>query len=201
MRNMWYACVKCGKKFELSEAEKDFHEEKNLSLPKRCKECRKRNRIEKNEAVVPRGKERRKRRKNALRQVPVTTLILLIALTFVYISFVRKPESSTPKQTKLTQVTENPNSSIQKAVLFQSDEKLKEHYEKHGKAMGFASAEEYLAAANAVILNEEALHKTQKDEDDVYYLEETNDFVVVSPQGYLRTYFRPEDGIKYYRRQ
>ena len=106
-------------------------------------------------------------------------MILLIALTFVYISFVRKPESSTPKQTKLTQVTENPNSSIQKAVLFQSDEKLKEHYEKHGKA----------------------LHKTQKDEDDVYYLEETNDFVVVSPQGYLRTYFRPEDGIKYYRRQ
>ena len=120
---MWYTCVQCGKKFELSEAEKDFYEEKNLSLPKRCKECRKRNRIEKNEAVVPRGKERRKRRKNALRQVPVTTLILLIALTFVYISFVRKPESSTPKQTKLTQVTENPNSSIQKAVLFQSDEK------------------------------------------------------------------------------
>ena len=143
MRNMWYTCVQCGKKFELSEAEKDFYEEKNLSLPKRCKECRKRNRIEKNEAVVPRGKERRKRRKNALRQV----------LTFVYISFVRKPESSTPKQTRITQVTENPNSSIQKAVLFQSDEKLKEHYEKHGKAMGFASAEEYLAAANAVILN------------------------------------------------
>ena len=104
---MWYTCVQCGKKFELSEAEKDFYEEKNLSLPKRCKECRKRNRIEKNEAVVPRGKERRKRRKNALRQVPVTTLILLIALTFVYISFVRKPESSTPKQTRITQVTES----------------------------------------------------------------------------------------------
>ena len=31
---MWYTCVQCGKKFELSEAEKDFYEEKNLSLPK-----------------------------------------------------------------------------------------------------------------------------------------------------------------------
>ena len=30
---MWYTCVQCGKKFELSEAEKDFYEEKNLSLP------------------------------------------------------------------------------------------------------------------------------------------------------------------------
>ena len=29
---MWYTCVQCGKKFELSEAEKDFYEEKNLSL-------------------------------------------------------------------------------------------------------------------------------------------------------------------------
>ena len=110
-------------------------------------------------------------------------------------------ETALRKMKRLFREGKNPNSSIQKAVLFQSDEKLKEHYEKHGKAMGFASAEEYLAAANAVILNEEALHKTQKDGDDVYYLEETNDFVVVSPQGYLRTYFRPEDGIKYYRRQ
>ena len=82
------------------------------------------------------GKKEENAGKNALRQVPVTTLILLIALTFVYISFVRKPESSTPKQTRITQVTENPNSSIQKAVLFQSDEKLKEHYEKTWQSDG-----------------------------------------------------------------
>ena len=67
-----------------------------------------------------------------------------------------------------------------------------------GKAMGFASAEEYLAAANAVILNEEALHKTQKDGDDVYYIEETNEFVIVSTDGYIRTYFYPRDGIEYF---
>ena len=71
---------------------------------------------------------------------------------------------------------------------------------KHGKAMGFASAEEYLAA-NAVILNEEALHKTQKDGDDVYYLKRPTILLWFHHRGILRTYFRPEDGIKYYRRQ
>lgn len=45
------------KKFELSEAEKDFYEEKNLSLPKRCKECRKRNRIEKMKRLFREGKK------------------------------------------------------------------------------------------------------------------------------------------------
>ena len=38
--------------------------------------------------------------------------------------------------------------------------------------MGFSSAEEYLAAANAVVNNASALHKTEKEDgDDVYYLE------------------------------
>ena len=36
-------CVQCGKSFELSESEIDFYRKKNLHLPKRCKECRQKN--------------------------------------------------------------------------------------------------------------------------------------------------------------
>ena len=68
--------------------------------------------------------------------------------------------------------------------------------------MGFASAEEYLAAANAVVVNPDALHKKEKeDNDDIYYVEATNEFVVVSSDGYIRTYFNPSAGIDYYNRQ
>ncbi len=68
--------------------------------------------------------------------------------------------------------------------------------------MGFATAEEYLAAANKVISSPKVLHKKEaEDNDDVYYLEESNEFVVVSTDGYIRTYFLPEDGIRYYNRQ
>lgn len=88
------------------------------------------------------------------------------------------------------------------SLTFRYDNQLDSHYEKHGIDMGFASAEEYLEAANAVINNPKALHKIEaEDGDDVYYVEETNEFVVVSTDGYIRTYFLPDDGLDYYNRQ
>lgn len=85
---------------------------------------------------------------------------------------------------------------------FRNSKLLNEHFEKHGKEMGFSSAEEYLAAANAVVNNASALHKTEKEDgDDVYYLESTNEFVIVSTDGFIRTYFCPNAGIDYYNRQ
>ena len=53
-----------------------------------------------------------------------------------------------------------------------------------------------------MIAASEVLHKIEaEDGDDVYYLESTNEFVIVSTDGYIRTYFKPEDGIEYYNRQ
>ena len=54
------------------------------------------------------------------------------------------------------------------------------------------------------ILDEELLKafdkdKTEKEDGDfVYYLEDTNEFVVLSKDGYIRTYFRPSGGKKYF---
>lgn len=85
---------------------------------------------------------------------------------------------------------------------FRNAKLLVQHYEKHGIEMGFASAEEYEAAASAVITNPDALHKKeQEDNDEVYYVEDTNEFAVLSDDGYIRTYFYPNAGIKYYERQ
>ena len=39
------------------------------------------------------------------------------------------------------------------------------------------------------------------DGDDVYYLEEKNGFVIVSVDGYIRTFFYPDDGLDYFNRQ
>ena len=90
----------------------------------------------------------------------------------------------------------------EKQYTFRSQKLLEQHYEKHGIEMGFASAEEYLAAANKVVSSPQALHKKEaEDNDDVYYLEESNEFVIVSEDGYIRTYFLPDGGISYYNRQ
>lgn len=89
-----------------------------------------------------------------------------------------------------------------KQYYFRNAELLNEHFEKHGIEMGFATAQEYQAAASAVVNNPNALHKLEaEDGGDVYYLEATNEFVIVSTRGYIRTYFYPDNGIEYYNRQ
>ena len=85
-------------------------------------------------------------------------------------------------------------------LTFRNENLLNSHYEKHGKDMGFSSAKEYEKAAAAVVANSSALHKKEaEDGDDVYYIESTNEFVIVSTDGYIRTYFNPDAGIAYYR--
>lgn len=89
-----------------------------------------------------------------------------------------------------------------KEYTFRNEKLLKSHYEKHGIEMGFSTEEEYQTAASLVVNNPKALHKKEKeDNDDVYYLEETNEFVIISTDGYIRTFFNPNSGIEYYDRQ
>ena len=85
---------------------------------------------------------------------------------------------------------------------FRNEKLLNDHYEKHGKEMGFDSAESYESAANEVINHPDTLHRIEEEDgDDVYYLEENNGFVIVSIDGYIRTFFYPDDGLDYFNRQ
>ncbi len=103
--------------------------------------------------------------------------------------------------TTATTAVETTTTAAQEYV-FRSKKLLEQHYEKHGKEMGFASAKEYEAAACAVINNSDALSKVEKEDGDlIYYIPETNEFVVLSTDGYIRTYFLPSAGMDYYNRQ
>lgn len=84
---------------------------------------------------------------------------------------------------------------------FRNDELLSSHFEKHGIELGFNDKYEYEKAASDIANNENALSKIQEDGDSVYFLEANNDFVVISFDGYIRTYFRPNSGIDYFNRQ
>lgn len=112
---------------------------------------------------------------------------------------------SAPQSTGITssvpEVSSSQNTET-RTYKFRNKNLLNQHYEKHGKDMGFSSAEEYEKAASAVVNNPSALHKTEKEDgDDVYYIESTNEFVIVSTDGYIRTYFNPDRGIDYYNKQ
>jgi len=114
-------------------------------------------------------------------------------------------QTTTATQTTTTQTTTWTTTAAQTPradYQFRKYSMLESHYYKHGIDMGFDSPEEYLAAANAVIANPDALTKTEKEDGDtVFYVEATNEFVVLSTDGYIRTYFLPDGGKRYFDRQ
>lgn len=130
--------------------------------------------------------------------ISILALLIVLCAMFVWSSS-RKEKPSEPAARSESAIQSELSAS---GLAFRNEELLQEHYQKHGVEMGFASAKEYEAAAASVVENNAALHKLEaEDGDDVYYLEDTNEFVIVSTDGYLRTYFYPNDGIEYYNRQ
>ena len=73
--------------------------------------------------------------------------------------------------------------------------------------MGYVSREDYEAFASNLVnyckQNKEACEfkYEQEDNDEIYYLESANEIVFVSKDGYIRTYFRPDEGRAYFDRQ
>ncbi len=89
---------------------------------------------------------------------------------------------------------------------FRNKKLLTQHFEKHGAEFDdifrYPTAQDYEEGASDVINNPDALYKTEsEDGDGVYYIESTNEFVVLSKDGYIRTYFRPSGGKKYFDKQ
>lgn len=186
-------CVQCGKDFFLSDSEIKFYNDKKLSLPKRCRECREANK-KKNDGDGEASKP--KRSKSGRRKLAgiAAAVAVLAAGGGVF--------SQNAVNTAVQAPQPAYEYTISEEYTFRNSDALADHYEKHGREMGFASASEYEAAASAVVNDPRALHKLEaEDGDDVYYVEETNDFVIVSKTGYIRTYFRPDAGRKYYDKQ
>lgn len=89
---------------------------------------------------------------------------------------------------------------------FRSEKLLNQHFEKHGSEFeedfNYQTAIDYEKGANNVINNPHALFKYEaEDGDSVYYIEASNEFVILSTDGYIRTYFRPTNGIDYFNKQ
>ncbi len=120
---------------------------------------------------------------------------------------ITEPETvSTAETSEQEQIFDDYADDIQVEYSFRTKNQLEQHFEKHGDEFDgdfdYDTAEEYEAGANDVINNPDALYKTEKDDGDgVYYLESTNEFVILSTDGYIRTYFRPTAGIDYFNRQ
>lgn len=105
---------------------------------------------------------------------------------------------------EIAEITDTDESYVE--YHFRNQKLLTQHFEKHGAEFAddfaYETAAEYEKGASDVINSDDALYKTEaEDGDGVYYIEGTNEFVILSTDGYIRTYFRPNAGIDYFNRQ
>jgi hypothetical protein len=78
---------------------------------------------------------------------------------------------------------------------------LEHHFAKHGGEMGFANQGDYLRAAQALALGGPGVETFRRGGDTLFFKEATGEFAVVSDRNALRTYFKPDDGRRYWERQ
>lgn len=134
---------------------------------------------------------------------PVTESVTEQATYTATTESVTEPPTESPTE---EQIFDDYADDVQVEYSFRTKKQLEQHFEKHGSEFDgdfdYETAEEYEDGANDVINNPDALYKTEKEDGDgVYYIESTNEFVILSTDGYIRTYFRPTAGIDYFNRQ
>lgn len=135
--------------------------------------------------------------------VAETTVIETTAATTSETTVTSKKVTSADVTTSSEKTTSETEKEEQK-YYFRSEKLFNSHYEKHGAEFGDITQDEYLELANELInaKGDNILHKTEKEDGDfLYYNTETNEFLVLSTDGYIRTFFKPTAGLDYWERQ
>jgi hypothetical protein len=87
---------------------------------------------------------------------------------------------------------------------FADGRRLEEHYEKHGAEFGHVTKQDYLRQAQLLRdapVGGPVLETIRADRVTTRYDRETGAFIAFNPDGTIRTFFKPNDGERYYRRQ
>lgn len=94
-----------------------------------------------------------------------------------------------------------------RALNFANDQRLEEHWRKHGLNRSefnpVLTKDQYLKRARDFFASEEKelLYRSNDIGDALRYRPSTNEFGVLSSRGVIRTYFRPDSGMRYWERQ
>ena len=78
---------------------------------------------------------------------------------------------------------------------FANNKRLTDHYDRHGKDFGARNKNEYQKQADAFLTgkkNSDTLEGTRSDGDIVRYNEKTDEFGILSKDGVIRTYYKPD---------
>ncbi|MBK8096659.1 MAG: hypothetical protein IPK26_06100 [Planctomycetes bacterium] len=97
-----------------------------------------------------------------------------------------------------------PRAATSHPIGFTSKRSWQEHFDKHGAEFGNIDADEYLARAKALRdapLSRDVLESKRQDGVITRFHRKTGGFVAFHADLTIRTFFRPDDGEAYFKRQ
>lgn len=89
-------------------------------------------------------------------------------------------------------------------VGFADARRLDEHFDKHGAEFGRITKQDYLRQAQLLRdarVGGPILETVRRDGVTTRFDRQTGAFIAFNPNGIIRTFFKPNDGERYYRRQ
>lgn len=89
-------------------------------------------------------------------------------------------------------------------IGFRSQRRYDEHYEKHGREFGSVDQAEYLRLAQTLRdrpVGDSVIEIVRKDGTITRFDRDSKAFIAFDRDGIIRTFFRPNDGEEYFRRQ
>ncbi len=109
-----------------------------------------------------------------------------------------------PPQASVPSAAPAPAAPVSSSVGFRDARHLADHFQKHGAEFGRITEAEYLRRAQALRdgpAGGEVLEARRADGVVTRYNRGDGAFLAFDPDGVIRTYFRPNDGEAYFRRQ
>jgi len=132
-------------------------------------------------------------------------IIPAVALLFLACACTSPSQEPVPSQGKeKTAVVLEKRQPANSGVGFASRQKWIDHYQKHGREFGSISKEQYLLKAQELRdrpVGGDILEHVRSDGVTTRFDRTSGDFIAFNANGVIRTYFRPNDGEAYFRRQ
>lgn len=133
------------------------------------------------------------------------TAALAAAAIFVYWSHLgdRGPRVA-PREVPAAGATRDDAVQARANIGFVDQRRLDDHYDKHGAEFGRITKQDYLRQAQLLRdaqVGGPVLQTVRADGVTTRFDRQTGAFVAFNPNGTIRTFFKPHDGERYYRRQ
>jgi pyocin large subunit-like protein len=129
----------------------------------------------------------------------------LIALAGVLLASRATHRAAPPPASSAPPTVAGPSDQVAHPEIgFRSDEQLTEHFRKHGREFDAGDAGAYLALAQALrdrAAGGEVVEAVRHDRVVTRYDRASGAFIAFNPDLTIRTFFRPNDGEAYFRRQ